>query len=265
MIFGCSDDSNQLLGYNPFTVASGILGLGGGRLSFLTQLQPFSGHSFAYCLTSAHSTANKTSPTRLLLGRSSDSQLELYPRDPTSLNFTSFLSKNVPNLDSTYYYVQIRSIVVGGQVLDIPNESWGGTIIDSGATISVFPHHVHQIIKEAFLRKVMKYQLVVKEEENDDEEELSPCYKVSRFDVENLEIPEFGIVFGDGAVWNFPVENYFMGFEDNVVCFAIRGVKNPRFSIIGNFQQQNFHMLFDTKEGRLGFAPARCADRYNNT
>ena len=42
---------------------------------------------------------------------------------------------------------------------------------------------------------------------------------------------------GDGAVWNFPVENYFILLEtEDAVCFAILGTPYSALSIIGNYK-----------------------------
>jgi hypothetical protein len=55
-----------------------------------------------------------------------------------------------------------------------------------------------------------------------------------------MELPEFAIHFADRAVWNFPVENYFIRLEpEDVVCLAILGTPHSALSIIGNYQQQN--------------------------
>ncbi|CAN1229076.1 Aspartic proteinase nepenthesin-1 [Linum perenne] len=86
-----------------------------------------------------------------------------------------------------------------------------------------------------------------------------PCYNVSG--AEKLELPEFKILFADGAVWDFPVENYFIWLQPGeVVCLAILGTPRSALSIIGNYQQQNFHILYDTKRSRIGYAPMKCAD-----
>jgi len=145
-------------------------------------------------------------------------------------------------------------------VLDIPEKTWlltaegaGGTIIDSGTTLSYFVEPAYQIIKEAFVKKVQGYPVVT------DFPILEPCYNVSG--VEKMELPEFAIHFADGAVWDFPVENYFIRLEpEDVVCLAILGTPHSALSIIGNYQQQNFHILYDIKNSRLGYAPMRCAD-----
>ncbi|KAH6780992.1 Eukaryotic aspartyl protease family protein [Perilla frutescens var. hirtella] len=246
VMFGCGHWNRGL-----FHGAAGLLGLGRGPLSFASQLQSLYGHSFSYCLVDRNSNASVSS--KLIFGE--DKNLLSHPE----LNYTTLLAGKENPVD-TFYYVQIRSILVGGEVLKIPEETWnlspegaGGTIIDSGTTLSYFADPAYKIIKEAFVERVKGYPVV------EDFPFLDPCYNVSG--VEKPELPSFGIVFGDGAVWNFPVENYFIRLDpDEVVCLAILGTPRSALSIIGNYQQQNFHILYDTKQSRLGFAPTKCAD-----
>ncbi|KAE8713132.1 hypothetical protein F3Y22_tig00110214pilonHSYRG00034 [Hibiscus syriacus] len=242
VMFGCGHWNRGL-----FHGAAGLLGLGRGPLSFTSQLQSLYGHSFSYCLVDRNSDANVSS--KLIFGE--DKDLLSHP----NLNFTSLVSGK-DNLVDTFYYVQIKSIFVGGEVLNIPEEAWqlsaGGTIVDSGTTLSYFADPTYQIIKEAFVNKTKGYPVVK------DFPVLDPCYNVSG--VTNVELPDFGIHFGDGAVWNFPVENYFIWLEEDVVCLAILGTPRSALSIIGNYQQQNFHILYDTNKSRLGYAPMKCAD-----
>ncbi|XP_049370670.1 aspartyl protease family protein 2-like [Solanum verrucosum] len=245
VMFGCGHWNRGL-----FHGAAGLLGLGRGPLSFASQLQSLYGHSFSYCLVDRNS--NSSVSSKLIFGE--DKDLLKHPQ----LNFTSLVGGK-DNPAETFYYVQIKSVIVGGEVLNIPKETWnlspegvGGTIIDSGTTLSYFAEPAYEIIKEAFVKKVKSYPIV------HDFPILNPCYNVSG--VKNVEFPSFGIVFGDGAVWNFPVENYFIKLEPDIVCLAILGTPQSALSIIGNYQQQNFHILYDTKRSRLGYAPTRCAD-----
>ncbi|KAK4716524.1 hypothetical protein R3W88_014862 [Solanum pinnatisectum] len=246
VMFGCGHWNRGL-----FHGAAGLLGLGKGPLSFSSQLQSLYGHSFSYCLVNRNS--NSSVSSKLIFGE--DKELLKHP----NLNFTSLVGGK-ENPAETFYYVQIKSVIVGDEVLNIPEETWdlspqgvGGTIIDSGTTLSYFVEPAYEIIKEAFVNKVKGYPLI------QDFPILRPCYNVSG--VENLEFPSFGITFSDGAVWNFPVENYFIKLDpEDIVCLAILGTPNSAMSIIGNYQQQNFHILYDTKRSRLGYAPAKCAD-----
>ncbi|GFQ03009.1 protein aspartic protease in guard cell 1 [Phtheirospermum japonicum] len=246
VMFGCGHWNRGL-----FHGAAGLLGLGRGPLSFSSQLQSLYGHSFSYCLVDRNS--NSSVSSKLIFGE--DKDLLARPE----LNFTALVGGKENPVD-TFYYVQIKSIIVGGEVLDIPSEIWdlssdggGGTIIDSGTTLGYFADRAYKVIKEAFVRKVKGYPVV------QDFLILDPCYNVSG--VGRVDLPSFEIVFGDGAIWNFPVENYFIKLEpDEVVCLAILGTPSSGLSIIGNYQQQNFHVLYDTERSRLGFAPTKCAD-----
>ncbi|KAK6141240.1 hypothetical protein DH2020_025037 [Rehmannia glutinosa] len=244
VMFGCGHWNRGL-----FHGAAGVLGLGRGALSFSSQLESLYGNLFSYCLVDR----NSNTSGKLIFGEDKD----LLSRP--GLNFTTLVGRKEKPVD-TFYYIQIKSVVVGGEVLDIPEETWdlssdgsGGAIVDSGTTLTYFANPAYKIIKEAFAKKVKGYPVVK------DFPVLEPCYNVSGSD--KLELPSFALVFGDGAVWNFPVENYFIKLEpENVVCLAILGTPRSGLTIIGNYQQQNFHIMYDTKRSRLGFAQTKSAD-----
>ncbi|XP_068667109.1 aspartyl protease family protein 2-like [Aristolochia californica] len=246
VMFGCGHWNRGL-----FHGAAGLLGLGRGPLSFSSQLRALYGHTFSYCLVDRNSNISVSS--KLIFGE--DPVLMSHP----NLNFTSLVTGK-ENPEDTFYYVDVKGIMVGGELLNIPGDVWkikseaaGGTIVDSGTTLSYFTEPAYKVIKEAFVKKVKGYP-VVKEFPV-----LDPCYNVSG--VEKVELPEFSILFADGAVWDFPAENYFIRLDpEEIVCLAILGTPRSSLSILGNYQQQNFHILYDTKKSRLGFAPMRCAE-----
>lgn len=247
VMFGCGHWNRGL-----FHGAAGLLGLGKGPLSFSSQLQSLYGHSFSYCLVDRNSDPSVSS--KLIFGE--DKDLLNHPE----LKFTKLVNGKDNPVD-TFYYVEIKSVSIGGDILKIPKEMWsfmedggGGTIIDSGTTLSYFVEPAYEIIKATFMKKIKKYPLV------SDFPILTPCYNVSGVDTDNLEMPSFSIQFSDGAEWNFPIQNYFIWVDREIVCLAMMGTKRSAFSIIGNYQQQNFHILYDTKRSRLGYAPTRCAD-----
>ncbi|KAL5077641.1 hypothetical protein RYX36_016625 [Vicia faba] len=245
VMFGCGHWNRGL-----FRGASGLLGLGRGPLSFASQLRNLYGHSFSFSYCFVERNSNSSVSSKLIFGENK----ELLGNP--NLNFTSF----VGGKENTFYYVEIKSVMVGGEVLNIPQETWslsgegvGGTIIDSGTTLTYFAEPAYEIIKEEFMKKIKGYEIV------ESLLPLKPCYNVSG--IEEMELPEFGIMFSDGAVWDFPVENYFIQIEsDEVVCLAILGSPKSALSIIGNYQQQNFNVLYDMKNSRLGYAPVKCTE-----
>ncbi|KAG6503051.1 aspartyl protease family protein 2-like [Zingiber officinale] len=245
VIFGCGHWNRGL-----FHGAAGLLGLGRGPLSFASQLRSLYGHIFSYCLVDRNSDLSVSS--KLIFGEDDDVR-----RNPF-LNYTTFITGK-DNPADTFYYVKIKSIRVGDEELAIPAVTWdiakdgsGGTIVDSGTTLSYFAGPAYERIKEAFAEKV-KYPLVT------DFPVLDPCYNVSG--VGKVEVPEFDILFADGAVWSFPPENYFIRLEsEEIMCLAVLPTPQSPLSILGNYQQQNFHIVYDMKNSRLGFAPTRCAE-----
>ncbi|MQM06167.1 hypothetical protein Taro_038985 [Colocasia esculenta] len=248
VIFGCGHWNRGL-----FKGAAGLLGLGRGPLSFSSQLRSLNGGGgvFSYCLVDRNSDLSVSS--KLVLGE--DPVLMAHPL----LNFTSFVAGK-DNPADTFYYVHVKGIMVGGRMLDIPAQTWelsdgaGGTIVDSGTTLSYFAEPAYQAIREAVLKEVKAYPVV------EDFPVLSPCYNVSGVEGP-LELPGLAVVFGDGAVWHFPPKNCFIRLEpEDVVCLAVLGTPRSSLSILGNYQQQNFHVVYDAGRSRLGFAPARCAE-----
>jgi hypothetical protein len=109
VMFGCGHWNRGL-----FHGAAGLLGLGRGPLSFASQLQSYYGHSFSYCLVDRNSNSGVSS--KLIFGE--DKELLSHP----NLNFTSFVGGEENSVD-TFYYVGIKSIMVDGEVLKIPEET----------------------------------------------------------------------------------------------------------------------------------------------
>jgi len=210
------------------------------------------GHTFSYCLVEHGSDV----ASKVVFGE--DDALSLAAAHP-QLNYTAFAPASSPA--DTFYYVKLKGVLVGGELLNISSDTWdvgseggsGGTIIDSGTTLSYFVEPAYQVIRQAFIDRMSRsYPLIP------DFPVLSPCYNVSG--VERPEVPELSLVFADGAVWDFPAENYFIRLEDGIMCLAVLGTPRTGMSIIGNFQQQNFHVVYDLQNNRLGFAPRWCAE-----
>lgn len=246
VIFGCGHWNKGL-----FHGAAGLLGLGRGPLSFFSQLRSLYGGVFSYCLVDRNSDLSVSS--KLLFGE--DRGLMAHPE----LNFTTFAAGK-ENPADTFYYVGVQGVKVGGRLLDIPPAVWelttdggGGTIVDSGTTLTYFPKPAYRAVLEAFLSQVKGYPVV------EGFPVLSPCFNVSG--AGKVDLPEFAIVFADGAVWNFPQNNYFITLEQGeVACLAVLATPGTSPSILGNYLQQNFHVVYDADRSRLGFAPARCAE-----
>jgi hypothetical protein len=143
--FGCGH-ANQ----GTFAGAGGLVGLGQGPVSLVSQLSSTSTFPdrFSYCLVSLNAAATTTSA--LLFGN---------VNTVAGIQYTPIIRNAV---HPTYYYVQMVGISVGGVDLGInpstftinPSTGAGGTILDSGTTISMLTLPAYEAVLEVsrFLR-----------------------------------------------------------------------------------------------------------------
>ena len=72
-------------------------------------------------------------------------------------------------------------------------------------------------------------------------------------------MPRLALHF-EGATLELPRENYMFEFEDagggSFTCLVINTWDD--LTIIGNYQQQNLHVLYDLVGNMLSFVPAQC-------
>ncbi|GJN00609.1 hypothetical protein PR202_ga17802 [Eleusine coracana subsp. coracana] len=78
-------------------------------------------------------------------------------------------------------------------------------------------------------------------------------------DEKKVPVPKLVFHFA-GADMDLPRENYFYVFEaDAFMCLMIlSNAEGDDTTTIGNFQQQNMHIVYDVQNNKLLFAPAQC-------
>ncbi|PWZ04023.1 hypothetical protein Zm00014a_032037 [Zea mays] len=101
------------------------------------------GHTFSYCLVEHGSDAD----SKVVFGE--DDLVLAHPQ----LKYTAFTPTSSPA--DTFYYVKLKGVLVGGELLKISSDTWdvgkdgsGGTIIDSGTTLSYFVEPAYQVIRK---------------------------------------------------------------------------------------------------------------------
>ncbi|KAL5722209.1 hypothetical protein ACHQM5_005755 [Ranunculus cassubicifolius] len=129
LAMGCGHDNRGL-----FVAAAGLLGLGGGSLSFPSQIKQ---KSFSYCLVDRDSGSVST----LSFGSSIESDAITTPL--------------LGNID-TFYAVSLTGISVGRTLFSISaNGNPGGPIIvDSGTTTTRLPSNIYNTIRDEFVKGV---------------------------------------------------------------------------------------------------------------
>ncbi|CAI9096294.1 OLC1v1032398C1 [Oldenlandia corymbosa var. corymbosa] len=247
--FGCGfNTSGPSLTGPGFNGARGVLGLGLGPISFPSQLGKTFGNKFSYCLMDYTISPSPTS--YLLIGGGL--------MGPTvKKSYTPIINNT---LSTTFYYIGIESVYVDDTRLPISPSVWdidefgnGGTVLDSGTTLTFLVQPAYDKVVQEFERRVKLPR------SGDPSPTFDFCINVSR--VSNLTLPTLSFKLVGGARLSPPPQNYFIDTEEDVKCLALQPVTQPSgFSLLGNLMQQGFMFEFDKGRGRLGFSRHGCSE-----
>ncbi|XP_044488755.1 protein ASPARTIC PROTEASE IN GUARD CELL 1-like [Mangifera indica] len=232
LAIGCGHTNEGL-----FVGAAGLLGLGGGSLSFPSQINAT---SFSYCLVDRDSDAAST--------------LEFDSPFPQNV-VTASLLRN-PELD-TFYYLGLTGLSVGGKLLSIPESAFkidetgnGGIIIDSGTAITRLQTDTYNSLRDAFVKGTQN--LV----STSGMSLFDTCYDLSS--KSSVQVPTVSFHFADGKSLRLPPKNYLIPVDSSgTFCFAFAPTTSS-LSIIGNVQQQGTRVSFDLVNSLVGFSPDKC-------
>ncbi|KAK7316907.1 hypothetical protein RJT34_00711 [Clitoria ternatea] len=234
--FGCGEDNEG----DGFEQASGLVGLGRGPLSLVSQLKE---PRFSYCLTSIDDTKSSV----LLFG-------SLASVNGTKEALTTPLLKN-PSQPS-FYYLSLEGISVGDTQLsiakstfDVSDDGSGGVIIDSGTTITYIEQKAFEALKKEFISQT---NLPL---DKSDSTGLDVCFNLPSGSTE-VEVPKLVFHFKGGDL-ELPAENYMIADSNlGLACLAMGA--SSGMSIFGNVQQQNILVNHDLEKETISFLPTSC-------
>ncbi|WVZ61516.1 hypothetical protein U9M48_011377 [Paspalum notatum var. saurae] len=235
LAFGCGVNNTGIFKSNE----TGIAGFGRGNLSLPSQLKA---DNFSYCFTDITGTA----PSPVLLGLPAN----LYSVGAAVQ--TTPLNHGPPSLPSSLYFVSLTGISVGSTSV---TTGGGSTIVDSGTGMTSLPQDVYAAVADAFVQQV---SLSV----HNSTSISQLCFTVpAPAGGQPPDVPKLVLQF-DGATLDLPRASYMFEVEDNgvsVTCLALNNAGAASETIvIGNYQQQNLHVLFDLANNTLSFLPAQC-------
>lgn len=237
LAFGCGRDQG-----GNFSYSAGIVGLGRGPLSLISQIGSSIDNIFSYCLGSIY---NDSAISPLFLGKAATygSHFRVTPLLQNS---------DIP----TFYYLSLLGISVAGKALPIPKDTFkllpngtGGLFIDSGTTITYLVDPAYTLFLSA-----VRSNIQAQPANHSSELGLDLCYNATS----HLRLPAISFHFAGGAKYVLPQNNSFVSL-DGLLCLAF-GYGGPpgSTSIFGNIQQQNFHILYDLAHNQLSFAHTKC-------
>ncbi|CAL5019268.1 unnamed protein product [Urochloa decumbens] len=221
--FGCS---NVESGFNDQT--DGLMGLGGGAQSLVSQTAGTFGSAFSYCLPP---TAGSSGFLTLGAGTSG------------FVTTPMLRSSQIP----TFYGVRLQAIRVGGTQLNIPTSAFSaGAIMDSGTIITRLPRTAYSALSSAFKAGMKQYKSAPASGI------LDTCFNFKG--QTSISIPTVALVFSGGAAVNLDPNGIMLG---NCLAFAGNS-DDTSLGIIGNVQQRTFEVLYDVGGGAVGFRAGAC-------
>ncbi|XP_054813241.1 aspartic proteinase CDR1-like [Prosopis cineraria] len=216
--------------------SSGVVGMGRGPISLISQMGSLIQGKFSYCLTPMFS--EKTS--KLHFGQSA------------VVSGPGTVSTPLGTKDN-FYRVTLEAISVGDKRIQfnldgLPNDE-GNTVIDSGTRLTILPEDLYFEVES-------EVKVNIKADRTGDSginQAFKLCY-VSE-SIETLGAPIITLHFRDANVKLNPI-NTFVVFTSNVICFGVRPLR--RISMMGNMAQVNFMVGFDLHNNIVSFKPTDC-------
>ncbi|KAF8389253.1 hypothetical protein HHK36_025946 [Tetracentron sinense] len=237
-IFGCGRNNKGLFGG-----AAGVMGLGKSDLSLVSQTSTQFGGVFSYCLPSTE--ADDASGSLILGGDSS-----VY-KNSTPISYTKMISSIQL---SNFYFLNLTGVSIGDVALQATGFGKDGIIIDSGTVITRLAPSVYRALRAEFLKQFSGFPPAPSYSI------LDTCFNLSGY--EEVNIPTLRMNFEGAVEVNVDVSGmfYFVKTDASQVCLAVASLSyEDEVGIIGNYQQKNLRIVYDSKESKLGFAEEPCS------
>ncbi|KAL4186080.1 hypothetical protein AMTRI_Chr09g12430 [Amborella trichopoda] len=234
---GCGHKNHGL-----FIGAAGLLGLGGGSMSFNGQLGGQMGGAFGYCLVSRGATSGSTG--ELVFGKG-------------AMPLGAVQAPMLRDLRApTFYFVGLAGLAVGSWQLPLSKNIFGqsdsvkGMILDSGTAVTRLPTVAYEALRDAFVSATQALPRAPAQSIFD------TCYDLRG--LEMVTVPTVSFYFAGGPILTLPAGNYMIPVDDGgTFCLALAPSVSG-ISIFGNIQQEGIQISFDSENGLIGFGPNTC-------
>ncbi|KAG4984686.1 protein ASPARTIC PROTEASE IN GUARD CELL 2-like [Glycine soja] len=224
-----------------FVGAAGLLGLGGGPMSFVGQLGGQTGGAFSYCLVSR--------------GIESSGLLE-FGREAMPVGAAWVPLIHNPRAQS-FYYIGLSGLGVGGLRVSISEDVFklselgdGGVVMDTGTAVTRLPTVAYEAFRDGFIAQTTNLPRA------SGVSIFDTCYDL--FGFVSVRVPTVSFYFSGGPILTLPARNFLIPVDDvGTFCFAF-APSSSGLSIIGNIQQEGIQISVDGANGFVGFGPNVC-------
>ncbi|CAD6265714.1 unnamed protein product [Miscanthus lutarioriparius] len=238
-VFGCGLSNRGLFGGT-----AGLMGLGRTELSLVSQTASRYGGVFSYCLPA---TTSGDASGSLSLGGDASSY-----RNTTPVAYTRMIADPA---QPPFYFLNITGAAVGGTALVAQGLGATNVLIDSGTVITRLAPSVYRAVRAEFTRQFGAAGYPTAPGFSI----LDTCYNLTGHD--EVKVPLLTLRLEGGADVTVDAAGMlFMVRKDgSQVCLAMASLSyEDQTPIIGNYQQKNKRVVYDTMGSRLGFADEDC-------
>ncbi|KAI3867186.1 hypothetical protein MKX03_009058 [Papaver bracteatum] len=229
--FGCGHN----MGGSLNEMVSGLVGLGGGEFSLVSQLGSKIDSKFSYCLVPSYNVSSKFN---------FGSNAEMTGKDVLSTPLISEPSRK------TYYYLKLEGISVNKNMVPFRSSASATKeddyiIIDSGTTFTYLPEEMYSEL-ESEIKKAINVEPII------GPKGLDLCYPLDA----SMKFPDVTVHFTNADI-KLERENYFVPIGDDVVCLTFAPSDFGAY-IYGSLSQINFLIEYALEEKKVSFKPTDC-------
>ncbi|GMY23631.1 aspartic proteinase CDR1-like [Fagus crenata] len=229
-IIGCGHNNDGTFSEQ----GSGIVGLGTGAVSLVSQLGSSIDGKFSYCLVPGGASGKLNFGSDAVVSGSGAVSTPFFSNDPDN-----------------FYFLTLEAMSVGSKRLELSNSSTSGgsegnIIIDSGTTLTLLPEDFYPKFEAAVANQIDL------EPTEDPSKLLSLCYNSKSVDI---GAPSITAHF-TGADVNLSPATTFIRVTEEVVCFAF--LSEQSISIFGNLAQSDLLVGYDLVVKTVSFKPTDC-------
>uniref|UniRef100_A0A0E0JRI3 Peptidase A1 domain-containing protein n=1 Tax=Oryza punctata TaxID=4537 RepID=A0A0E0JRI3_ORYPU len=240
VVFGCGLDN-----VGDFGGASGVIGLGRGNLSLVSQLQV---DRFSYHFAPDDSV---DAQSFILFGD------DATPQTRHTLSTRLLASDAYPSL----YYVELAGIQVDGKDVAIPRGTFdlrkdgaGCVALSITTLVTVLEEAAYEPLRQAMASKIGLRAV------DGSALGLDLCYTGES--LAKAKVPSMALVFAGGAVMELEMRNYFyMDSTTGLACLTILPSSAGDGSLLGSLIQVGTHMMYDINGSSLVFESLEQAPR----
>ncbi|XP_038686619.1 probable aspartic protease At2g35615 [Tripterygium wilfordii] len=240
IVFGCGTDNAMIVSMD----VQGVVGLGRGDLSLVSQLGSKISGKFSYCLRKNH----MNTITKLKFG----------PQPPIQKKTSTLKLFTQPDSSSSLYVLNLKEIRIKGKKLEV-SELNRDMVLDIGTTVTKLHWRIYDSLI-ASLREVIGDEIKPVE---DPTGKYSLCYKNK--DISGVAIPDMIFKFAStnflsGSDLTLTPSHTFQNLGAKLCMLIIRSTHAHGRSVLGSAAQKDFRVEYEAGKNKVTFIETSCEE-----